>query len=225
MTVLFLLSALVLFYSPSLCAAGGACGFAKGGQEQTQVLDEQGPAKVVTFTGFDLQGLNQRYRERKGAEFQVQGRQTYWAPEESDMFLYWCAGYQKWRVAATMAFMDIRNGACFSYASSGVAGAELETLQQGNSAWIEVQNGAWAVNDKVNISVSIEQPEDEEQDIANDSTSQEGKAKKEWRLEDSKCPAAQAVVVVRDAAIGAGRMAIDFARQLVPALIAPPSEP
>merc|ERR1740129_1800639 len=62
-----------------------------------------GKLRTVTLGGFTKEALNDEYLEGPTEEFDMQGRETYWQAA-GQYFMYYCDGFQKWRIAGISAF-------------------------------------------------------------------------------------------------------------------------
>jgi len=119
------------------------------------VWPEQSPEaaaklRTVSLAGFKTEALNEEFLEGPGAEFEVQGRETYWQVS-GEYFLFYCQRFRKWRVAGIAAFGKNRDGDCFGFVSDGVAGRDVQdpSLIKG---WIEVEGGAWQRRKEAGVS-------------------------------------------------------------------------
>lgn len=97
--------------------------------------------RVITLGGFQTTALNEEYLEGPTEEFKMQGRETYWQAS-GKYFLYHCARFKKWRIAAISAFSENRNGNCFAFVSDAYPDRDIlnKTFIKD---WIEVDDGKW----------------------------------------------------------------------------------
>lgn len=96
-------------------------------------------AATVTLARFVSNGvLNARYTERPGADYEVNGKPTYWSPD-GNYFLYWCpfTGFEQWQVVWASDLAPARDERMCNWNAHGPTGASAISDAANAGNWVE----------------------------------------------------------------------------------------
>lgn len=187
--------------------------------------------RVVTLGGFQMESINEEYLEGPTFDFMVQGRESYWQAN-GEYFMYYCAQYQKWRIAGISAFGSNKEGACFSFVSDLHMGREVQNTSL-IKGWIEVVSGEWVIQEDagvVKLGTLREQLEAAEAAEAAEKKAQEdcdaeglegANGAPAFGEKKTRCPAKIAVNKAKEGLVALGKWIL----KLFPKFLAAPEEP
>jgi len=197
-------------------------------QQMTEL--EAGRLRTIKLDGFEKTELNEEYLEGPTTEFFMQGKETYWSAG-GEFFVFWCARFAKWRVAAISAFGDNMEDNCYSFVSDGYPNRDVKNASL-IKGWIEVIDSQWKhLPDAGVVRVGrlseqlLAAASHPEEECAGEEGAEEGQAagdgpfgEKKEKKRVSKCPVTRAVNGVKDGLAAIGK----WVRRLFPKLLGAP---
>lgn len=195
-------------------------------------LETAAQLRTVSLGGFAMESINEEYLEGPGAEFMMQGHETYWQ-SSGKYLLYFCARFLKWRIAEISAFGKNMEGNCFAFASDGTAKRDIQdpALIKG---WIEVQDGQWVARAEAGVVRTGRLGDQFDTGDADDEASDEAGADCDadaggtdgspFAEKKSNCPVMPAVRKAKAKIVEAGRAAGKWMRRLFPKVLGAPDE-
>mmetsp|Transcript_82571 Transcript_82571/g.145911 ORF Transcript_82571/g.145911 Transcript_82571/m.145911 type:complete len:1063 (+) Transcript_82571:1-3189(+) len=90
--------------------------------------------RTITLAGFEIDGVNVQYRERREPKLMVDQNETYWTANQ-DFFLFWCGKHSRWRVGRATDWARIQSGDPLSVAEGPQNCVDLRAPSKGWHEW------------------------------------------------------------------------------------------
>ncbi|CAE7640990.1 kif1 [Symbiodinium sp. CCMP2592] len=198
--------------------------------------EQSAQLRTIALDGFKRESLNEEYLEGPNAEFQMQGRETYWQAS-GQYFMYYCQRFRKWRIAEISAFSQNMAGDCYAFVSDAHPNRDIQNVSL-LKGFIEVENGQWVNREDAGVSKlgrlgdQLDEAEAEEAQVLLLAASHFPQAEEACDAtleqpedgETSKCPVMPVVRKARDKVVQAAKEAGKWARRLFPNYLGAPDE-